>query len=191
MQPKEREDFWSWMTIKGSTPDSIKLQDYLNIRHLVGFPSSFDIVNFEDSNGENPLDSGKFHGFGSTTYGRFSCRNDVFFSKETSVFDVQSGRTKDGKIIPSHHLGHLEVMVFSVPFRTLTMLDDEMYNTWTHDRQQYYVSMYSPQHDITINKVWIYTHREDEIPQKYKSIVEIEESQFTNHIGARKRKVYR
>jgi hypothetical protein len=188
MQPN---DFWNYMQIENCTPDPLKLKGQLNTRTLVGFPSSFDHTELDTNQGENPLDHSLFHGYGRTSSSSFSCRNGVYFNNETSIFEIQGGKTKDGYSIPANNLGSVEVKVFSVPFRCMTYIDDVMLNTWTHNRYEFHVNLYGEAHEIHNPKVWLYIHDQGEIPNKYPKFLDMPEADFNRTVGRIQRKTYK
>ena len=173
------------------TPDTTYLNDNLRIRHFVAFPTSFDFSELDETEGLNPLQCGSYHGLGRTSARNFTLRKDIYFINSPSIFELCGGRTESGFLIPAHNLGAIDVHVFSVPLRTLNVIDNVFWNTTANTRKEFNVSMFSDRHDIHNFRTWIYIANEDHSPEKYMNILNAPEADFGRETGISKKKVYK
>jgi len=187
-------EFFKHLKDFSETPDSIYLKEGFKIRHFVAFPTSFNFEELGELNqGDNinPLLCGNYHGVGRTSASNFTLRKDIYFMDSPSIFELNGGRTESGFLIPTSNLGSINVHVFSVPLRTLSIIDNIFWNTTANTRKEFNISMFSDRHDIHNFRSWIYIANEDHNPDKYMNPLNAPEADYTRETGYSKKKVYK
>ena len=173
------------------TPDAVDLKDNFTIRHFVAFPTTFDLSELGEIDGISPLQCGNYHGEGRTSSSCFTLRNDIYFISSPSIFELNGGRSDAGMVVPMNSLGCITVNVFSVPLRTLTVLDSVFWNTTANTRKEFNISLFSQKHEVHNIRSWMYIANEDHNPEKYMNLFNAPEAPFFRETGNTKKKVYR